>query len=70
MLLQTRVKATAEAAVNDGSVTVTVTKVWPGYVLPTAGDTDNPNGVNGRYGFSVTVSKVHRAGTQGGNIST
>ena len=51
------VKATAETAVNNNSVTVIVTKVWPGYVLPTASDADNPNGTNGRYGFKVTVSK-------------
>nr|WP_320024146.1 putative Ig domain-containing protein [uncultured Acetobacterium sp.] len=51
------VKTTAETAVNNNSVTVIVTKVWPGYVLPTASDADNPNGTNGRYGFKVTVSK-------------
>ena len=51
------VKTTAETAVNNNSVTVIVTKVWPGYVLPTASDADNPNGTNGHYGFKVTVSK-------------
>lgn len=50
------VKDTAETAVNNSSVTVVVTKVWPGYILPTAGDADNPAGTNGRYGFKVTVS--------------
>ena len=50
-------KATAEAAVSNSGVTVTINSVWPGYELPIAGDADNPDGVNGKYGFSVTVSK-------------
>ncbi|NPV91941.1 MAG: S-layer homology domain-containing protein [Firmicutes bacterium] len=48
-------KSDAEAAVNNSSVTVTINKV--SYTAPTAGDADNPNGTNGSYVFTVTVSR-------------
>ncbi|QJD84712.1 S-layer homology domain-containing protein [Cohnella herbarum] len=48
-------KATAEAAVNNNAVMVTVTKV--SYIAPIAGDGDNLNGTDGSYAFTVTVAK-------------
>lgn len=48
-------KATAVAAVNDSSVTVTINKV--SYDEPTAGTADNPSGTNGSYSFKVHVTK-------------
>lgn len=49
------VKATAETAVNNSGVTVVVNK--GNYLAPVAGTSANPNGTNGSYTFTITVSK-------------
>ena len=48
-------KATAEAAVNNGTVTVTINKV--SYTAPIAGTSADPVGTDGSYVFTITVSK-------------
>ncbi|MFC5404680.1 S-layer homology domain-containing protein [Cohnella soli] len=48
-------KATAEAAINNNVVTVTINKV--SYTAPIAGVGDNVNGTEGSYIFTVTVGK-------------
>ena len=54
-------KTAAETAVNDNSVTVNVNQI--SYTAPTAGDEDTPNGTDGSYTFTVTVSKGLRSQT-------
>ncbi|WP_211274509.1 hypothetical protein, partial [Paenibacillus oryzae] len=54
-------KATAEAAVNNNTVMVTTTRV--SYTAPIAGDEENPQGTNGSYAFTITVSKGERSQT-------
>ena len=49
------VKSTAETAVNNSEVTVVVNK--GNYLAPVAGTSANPNGTNGSYTFTITVSK-------------
>ncbi|HKL98576.1 MAG TPA: Ig-like domain-containing protein, partial [Mobilitalea sp.] len=48
-------KATAEAAVNNSSVTTTINGI--SYTEPVVGTSANPNGTNGTYTFTVTVTK-------------
>ena len=45
----------AEAAVGDETVTVTITD--GSYTAATAGTSADPNGTDGSYSFTVTVSK-------------
>ncbi len=55
-------KVTAETAVNNISITVTVNKI--AYTAPIAGTAANPAGINGNCTFTVTVSKgMHNATT-------
>ncbi|WOO38414.1 hypothetical protein R2R35_07890 [Anaerocolumna sp. AGMB13020] len=53
--IQTALKSTAETAVDDSSVTVDVNYV--AYTLPEAGTSSNPQGTDGSYTFTITVSK-------------
>ena len=53
--IQTVLKSTAETAVNDSSVAVDVNYV--AYTLPVAGTSSNPQGTDGSYTFTITVSK-------------
>ncbi len=55
------IKAKAEAAVKDNSVTVIINNI--SYTAPIAGTSVNPSGTNGSYVFTITVSK-------GGQIQT
>ncbi|HEX3022095.1 MAG TPA: hypothetical protein VHP81_06870, partial [Lachnospiraceae bacterium] len=57
-------KSTAEAAVSNSSVTVTVSKV--SYTPAVAGTSANPDGTDGSYAFTITVSKgsQHQSTTQ------
>ncbi len=48
-------KATALAAVNDNTVTVSI--IERSYTAPTAGTADNPGGTDGSYSFSVHITK-------------
>ncbi len=48
-------KAAAEAAVSNSSVTITIDKV--SYTEPTAGTSINPSGTNGSYVFTITVTR-------------
>ncbi len=59
--IENAIKAEAEAAVNDNSITVTINKL--SYTAPIAGTSANPGGTNGSYVFAITVSK-------GGQIQT
>lgn len=59
--IENAIKAEAEAAVNDNSITVTINKL--SYTAPIAGTSANPGGTNGSYVFVITVSK-------GGQIQT
>ena len=59
--IENAIKAEAEAAVKDNSITVTINKV--SYTAPIAGTSANPGGTNGSYVFAITVSK-------GGQIQT
>ncbi|WP_169833407.1 hypothetical protein, partial [Paenibacillus oryzae] len=54
-VIMAALKATAEAAINNNEVTVTVNTV--NYAAPIAGNGDNVNGTDGSYVFTVTVSK-------------
>ena len=45
----------AKTAVNNNELTITVNK--RGYTAPIAGTKANPNGVNGEYKFTITISK-------------
>ena len=62
--IKAALKVTAQATVNDNSVTVTINQV--SYTAPTAGTADIPNGNNGTYVFTVTLSKggVSQTSTQ------
>lgn len=51
----------ASAAVNDSAVTITVNKL--SYTEAFAGDPSNPDGTNGSYVFTITVSKGIRSQT-------
>ena len=55
------VKAVAEAAVNNGTVTVTINTV--SYTAPAAGTSADPDGTDGSYSFTVTVSKGIQSAT-------
>ncbi len=48
-------RATAEAAIDNSGVTVTINQI--SYTEPTAGISANPDGTDGSYVFTVTVSK-------------
>ncbi|ADY55224.1 S-layer domain-containing protein [Syntrophobotulus glycolicus DSM 8271] len=54
-VIENTLKATAETAVGNSSVTVTVNKA--SYTAPVAGTSANRAGTNGSYVFTVTVSK-------------
>ncbi|MGE5701641.1 MAG: Ig-like domain-containing protein [Clostridia bacterium] len=56
-------KATAEAAVNNNSIAITINKV--SYTAPVAGDANNPSGTDGSYTFAVTVAKGSQSQTTG-----
>ncbi len=53
--IATALKATAEASVNNGAVTVIINQV--SYTAPIAGTSANPDGTDGSYVFTITVSK-------------
>ncbi|WP_148228152.1 S-layer homology domain-containing protein [Syntrophobotulus glycolicus] len=53
--IKTALKNTAETAVGNSAITVTITKV--SYTPPTVGTAAKPSGTNGSYTFTVTVSK-------------
>ena len=53
--IKAALKNTAETAVNNSNITVTINKV--GYIAPIAGTSANPSGTNGSYTFTSTVSK-------------
>ena len=59
--IKNAIKAEAEAAVNDISVTVTINKIT--YTAPIAGTSANPGGTNGSYVFTITVSKGEQTQT-------
>jgi len=54
-------KETAEAAVNNGTVTVTNNKI--SYTAPIAVTSANPSGTDGSYVFTITVSKGSQSQT-------
>ena len=54
-VVEARIKAIAEAAVNNSAVAKTVNTV--NYTAPIAGTSANPAGTNGSYTFTITVSK-------------
>ena len=56
-----KVKAVAVNAVNDSSVAVTINTV--SYTAPAAGTSADPDGTDGSYSFTVTVSKGIRSAT-------
>lgn len=56
-------KTTAEAAVNNGSVTVTINQ--DSYTVAIAGTSANPSGTDGSYVFRITVSKGAQSQTTG-----
>ena len=53
--IQAALQSTAETAVNDNSVTVTIDKV--SYTAPVEGTSADPDGRDGSYTFTITVSK-------------
>lgn len=55
IIIENALKAIVIAAVNDKSVTITINKV--SYTAPTAGTAENSTGTNGRYQFTVSLSK-------------
>ncbi|MED5020199.1 S-layer homology domain-containing protein, partial [Paenibacillus chibensis] len=55
LVIAAALKATAEAAVNNNAVTVTVNKV--SYTAPITGDGDHVSGTDGSYTFTITVAK-------------
>lgn len=59
--IETALKNTAVAAVNNSSVTITINKV--AYTPPIAGTSANPGGTNGSYTFTVTVAKGSQSET-------
>jgi len=54
-VVEAALKGTAESAVNNNTVNVTVTK--ESYTAPVAGTSANPAGTNGSYVFKITVSR-------------
>ncbi len=61
-------KAAAEAAVGNSSVTITINTF--SYTEPTAGTSVNPGGTNGSFVFTISVSKgVHNQTTEQKTIS-
>ena len=54
-VIQAALKSTAEKAVNNSNITVTINEV--SYIAPVAGTSANPSGTDGSYTFTVTVSK-------------
>ena len=60
-VIKTALKSTAETAIGDGSVAVTITNV--SYTAPIAGTSANSSGTNGSYTFTVTVSKGSQSDT-------
>ena len=59
--IQAALKSTAETAINNSNITVTINKV--SYIVPIAGTSANPNGTNGSYTFTITVSKGSQSET-------
>ena len=53
--IQTSLKNIVKAAINNSSITVVINQI--DYVEPTAGTSSMPNGSNGGYTFTVTLSK-------------
>ena len=53
--IKAALKSTAETAVSNSGITVTINNV--SYTAPVAGTSANPNGTNGSYTFTVTLSK-------------
>ena len=56
-------KVTAEAAVKNSSVAVTINKV--SYTAPIAGNSANQSGIDGSYVFTVTLTKGSQSQTTG-----
>ncbi|RFZ77388.1 LysM peptidoglycan-binding domain-containing protein [Lacrimispora amygdalina] len=59
--IKTALKSTAETAVSNGSVAVTINQI--SYTPPIAGTSTNPGGTNGSYTFTITVSKGSQSET-------
>ena len=59
--IQAALKSTAETAINNSNITVTINKV--SYIAPIAGTSANPGGTDGSYTFIVTVSKGNQSET-------
>ena len=59
--IKTALKSTAETAVSNGSVAVTINQI--SYIAPIAGTSANPSGTNGSYTFTITVSKGSQSET-------
>ena len=59
--IQAALKSTAETAINNSNITVTINKV--SYIAPIAGTSANPGGTDGSYTFTVTVSKGNQSET-------
>ena len=59
--IQAALKYTAETAINNSDITVTINKV--SYIAPISGTSANPNGTNGSYTFTITVSKGSQSET-------
>ena len=54
-IIETALKVTAQTAVNNSDITVSVNKI--SYTAPVAGTSANPSGTNGSYFFTITVFK-------------
>ncbi|TVX99036.1 S-layer homology domain-containing protein [Cohnella terricola] len=62
-VIETALKAIAEAAVKNGNVAVTINKV--SYTSPIAGTSANRSGTDGSYVFTITVTKGAQSQTTG-----